>query len=200
MQGQYAPGQMLPSARELAVRYGVSQTVVRDAIRSLAGKGLVQVQQGIGTSVTKDAHAGLTESYRWALRRCQVTRGEIVEMGDLLETQIAVLAAQRRTEDDLVEMQRILQEYERLAPTAPWEQVSTYHTQFHTAMMHATHNRAILAVLEPLIDLILASSEPQQLDGNAMSAYQQHLSIFQSIQRQDAKAARAAIGQHFALS
>jgi DNA-binding FadR family transcriptional regulator len=57
VQGHYTPGDMLPSARELSQNCGVSQSVVRDAIRSLAGKGLVRVQQGVGASASQAAHA-----------------------------------------------------------------------------------------------------------------------------------------------
>jgi GntR family transcriptional regulator, transcriptional repressor for pyruvate dehydrogenase complex len=198
LQGLYAPGEMLPSARELAQRYGVSQTVVRDATRSLAGKGLVRVQQGVGTSVTKDADAGLVESFRWALLRRQVTRREVVELGSILETQIAVLAALRRTEEDLRELEGILHDYERLAPAAPWEQISACQVQFHTAVMRAAHNRAILAVLEPLIELVLGSAEPQQPGEAAVTTYQQHQRIFECIQNSDPEATRAAMEQHFA--
>jgi len=197
LQGQYAPGERLPSARELAQQYGVSQTVVRDAIRSLAGKGMVRVQQGIGTSVAQDANAGLVGSFRWALRHQQITRGEVVELGNLLETKIAMLAARRRTDEDLVQMQHILREYEHLAPTALWEQTSAFCVQFHSAIIQAAHNRAILAVLRPLIELILGSAEPQQSADAAEAIAQQHRRIFQCIQSGDPEATRIAMEQHF---
>jgi GntR family transcriptional repressor for pyruvate dehydrogenase complex len=153
LSGTYGPGEVLPSARELAQNYGVSQTVVRDAIRSLAGKGLVTVRQGVGTFVAKEAHSGLLEAFRWALRHSRVTRQEVGELVRILVNEAATLATSHRTAEDLAELERIVGELAALGPSATWEQVHACDLDFHLALARAAHNRALETVLRPLFEL-----------------------------------------------
>lgn len=197
LNGTYAPGQMLPSAHALADEYGVSQTVVRDAIRSLNGKGLVQVRQGVGTSVTESAHAGMIDSFRLALLRQSVTRRQVLELRSILETQIAGLAAERRTDQDLRKMRHILDHYAQVAASAPWEETFRWHTQFHLAVIAAAHNHAVTAIIEPLTQLFMGSAEPEEPGEPALLTYKQHEHIFDRIQAGDAAGARAALEEHF---
>lgn len=188
---------MLPSALALAEEYGVSQTVVRDAVRSLAGKGLVRVRQGLGTSVTESAHAGMIESFRLALRRQNVTLSQVRELRSIFETQIAGLAAERRTEEDLQAMRQILDRYGQVAATAPWEETFRWHVQFHLAVITAAHNCAVSAIMEPLTQLFLGGAEPEERGEPAVLTYKQHEHIFQCIQAGDTQKARAALEEHF---
>ncbi|NLG50896.1 MAG: FadR family transcriptional regulator [Chloroflexi bacterium] len=193
LNGIFAPGEMLPSARALAEEYGVSQTVVRDAIRHLNGKGLVQVRQGVGTSVTESAHAGTIESFRLALRRQCVSCAQVRELRTILETQIAGLAAERRTEQDLQRMRNILDHYGQVAASAPWEETFRWHIRFHLAVITAAHNQAIAALMEPLTQLFMGGAEPEEPGEPAVLTYQQHEFIFERIQASDADGARAAL-------
>jgi DNA-binding FadR family transcriptional regulator len=111
---------------------------------------------------------------------------------------VAALAARRRTEADLSELERALQDCERLAPTGAREETSACHAQFHAAVLRAAHNQAVCAVLEPLSELILDSAEPQQSEGSF--PLEQHQRLYRSIRAGDPEATRVAVEEHYANS
>jgi len=197
LNGTYAVGRSLPSAQAIATQYGVSQTVVRDAVRQLAAKGLVEVRQGVGAFVTKSGQAGLIDSLRLAMRRHQVPRREIREMRSILEVQIAGLAAARRTQEDLEHFRDVLARYEAVAATAPWEETVQLHLQFHSAMIVATHNGAFTVLMGALTELFLMGLEPEEPGEAAVLTYKQHAHIFACIESGDVESARQAMQEHF---
>lgn len=191
--GSYAPGEKLPPVRVLAEKYGVSYTVVRDAIRSLAGKGLVSTQQGVGTVVINEGSGILTDALRWALRRRQVTQQEVMELWFTLETSIAVLAAHRRTAEDLAHMRQILDKFAALPSKVAWNRARDFRAQFLRAIMTATHNRAILAVLEPMLELVSGSAQSEESNDAAVFQFEQYQHLYECIQACDAGATCAAM-------
>jgi GntR family transcriptional repressor for pyruvate dehydrogenase complex len=198
LQGAYSPGEKLPAAHELAKEYGVSQSVVRDATRSLEGKGLLQVKQGVGTLVASDASAALTDAIRRVLRSLQVTQPELIDLARTLETEIAVLAAERRTDQDLARLHDILADYATAASEGSWEDAQACHARLHTEVVEAAHNRAILGLLGPLLDVIRPSAMADHLGGSALLTQQQHARILECIQQGDRQATRAEMEEHFA--
>ena len=96
-------GERLPTENELARQYGVSRTVIREAVRSLAAKGLVQVTQGSGMVVrgmtNELASQSISSVLKQNARRVDVEK--LLEVRRMLEIEIAGLAAERRTEADL---------------------------------------------------------------------------------------------------
>src|SRR5260370_455288 len=92
---QLAPGVALPAERLLAERFGVSRTAVREAVKVLAQKGLVEVQQGRGILVARPGHRSLSDSLHLLMRLDGVGIGELTETRMALETAIVRLAALR---------------------------------------------------------------------------------------------------------
>jgi GntR family transcriptional regulator, transcriptional repressor for pyruvate dehydrogenase complex len=134
--------------------------VVRQAIHSLAGKGLVIARQGVGTMVAEDANSGLLESFRWTLRGRQVTQTETAELMSALESSVVALASCHRDTEDLARLRRIIDEFDRLPRRSPWEQVLAFRLRFMRCVVAATHNRAITALLEPLLELLYSGAQP----------------------------------------
>src|SRR5690606_15300050 len=109
LRGEAKPGDRLPSERELAELFGVSRTVIREAVRRLAGRGLVEAQSGSGIVVT-EVHSGVVkDSMNRFLRaraflhpdRFSDALEMIHEVRTTLETRIAYLAADARTNKDI---------------------------------------------------------------------------------------------------
>lgn len=200
LQGTYAPGDMLPPARELARQYGVSVAVVRDATRTLAGKGLITVQQGVGTSVSKDLDSGLVQSFTWALRHSQVTRREVAELASIIETQSALLATVRRTDADVAQLDTALSQCDCASGGASWEQISACHNRFHSALIRAAHNRALLAAFEPLTEVVFANTELEQSTDAVWHTCEQHRRILDCVRSGDVALTRAALEAHYPLS
>ncbi|MCS7222148.1 MAG: FCD domain-containing protein [Anaerolineae bacterium] len=197
LKGVYLPGQSLPSAQALAAQYGVSQTVVRDAIRGLAAKGLVQARHGVGVFVTDSAHANLMDSARLALLRGKVTPREIWEVRRIFEVEVAALAAARRTEEDLQYLRQVLADYKAAAGVEPWEKTFQYHLRFHLALIKAVHNRALTILMEPITEFLIVSAQREDPGESAMRTYQQHEHIFSFIEAGDVEGARQAMLEHF---
>jgi GntR family transcriptional repressor for pyruvate dehydrogenase complex len=197
LNGTYPPGESLPSAQALAAKYGVSQTVVRDAIRGLAAKGLVQARHGVGVFVTENANRGLMDSARLALLRGEATPREIWEVRRIFEVEIAALAAARRTEEDLENLRKIVADYKAAAGTEPWEKTFSFHVRFHLALIKAVHNRAFTILMEPITELLIVSAQREDPGESAMRTFQQHEHIFSLIEAGDVEGARQAMLEHF---
>ncbi len=110
---QLMPNDRLPAERDLAEQLGVSRTVVREAVRSLTAKGLLEVVRGRGGTVVRSPTAAtMSEMMALFLRGDEraLDYENLIEVRRVLETAIAGIAAERRTPEDLREMQVILDE------------------------------------------------------------------------------------------
>src|SRR5580692_7318675 len=104
---QLAPGERLPSERDLGEKFKVSRTVVREAIRSLAARGLIRVTSGRGVEVNELGSENVADSMRLLVRgREGLDYGKVNEVRTVLEVQTAGLAAQRATAEDLERLER----------------------------------------------------------------------------------------------
>ncbi len=95
------PGDRLPSERELGEQFGVSRTVVREAVRELAAKGLIEVRTGSGLRVAAVDAAAVSESMSLYLRGGSVDFARVHEVRRLLEVEIAGLSAERATAEQI---------------------------------------------------------------------------------------------------
>ncbi|NLG28064.1 MAG: FadR family transcriptional regulator, partial [Chloroflexi bacterium] len=150
--------------------------------------------QGVGTFVAQDLHAGLTQSLLWALRYAQVTDREIIDLAQLVETQCALLAAHRRTDEDLVDLQDVLQPATTRDDLAA-PQTASDAARFHAALVACAHNRALTAVYGPLLALIGGTAESEPI-GPGSSVAEQHRRIAECIRQGDVEATRVAMRQH----
>ena len=89
IQGKLAVGAKLPPERELAELFGVSRTVIREAVRILVTKGLLESKHGIGTMVRQGTRDQLVEPLGWLLQRNDVTLDDLHEVRTILEVEIA---------------------------------------------------------------------------------------------------------------
>src|SRR5215831_170236 len=99
--GHYPTGEYLPNEQQLAQRFGVSRTVIREATRTLGARGLVDVQQGRGVLVTRGQTEAVSVILDTELRRERGTLTHLVEVRRMLETAVVALAAERATDQDL---------------------------------------------------------------------------------------------------
>ncbi len=107
IKGEFPPGTLLPNEGEICADIGASRSVIREAIKSLAAKGLLEVRQKVGTRVHAQKHWNLFDldvlGWRYAsMPRLQFFR-ELFEIRRMIEPQGALLAAERATEADIAE-------------------------------------------------------------------------------------------------
>ena len=115
LESKLRSGERLPTENELARQYGVSRTVIREAVRSLAAKGLVQVTQGSGTVVREMTNEQASHSISSVLKQNtrRVDIEKLLEVRRMLEVEIAGLAAERRTDADLETLQETVSRMEQ---------------------------------------------------------------------------------------
>jgi GntR family transcriptional regulator, transcriptional repressor for pyruvate dehydrogenase complex len=199
----FRPGDKLPTESEIMRQYGVSRTVVREAISSLQAAGLVETRHGIGTFV-RSAPAGL--EFRIDPDTI-ITLRDVLAMLELrisLETAAAGLAAARRSEAQLGEMLRAIEVFD--ASVDLCGDAATPDFQFHLQVAYATGNRYFAEVMSYLGTTTIPRTRINSLPGEGeQSVYlklvnQQHRDIYEAILRRDPEAARAAMRVHLSRS
>lgn len=139
--GEWSLGEKLPGETTLAPQLGVGRSTVREAIRQLAGRGVLASRQGAGVFVTAlDA----PEDWDSVLRRAGVVA--VIEARIAIETEAAALAASRRTPADLRAIRRALAE--RAAHRSDIESHVDADTVFHRSIVAAAHNTVLLDLFD----------------------------------------------------
>ena len=203
--GRLAPGAKLATESALMTEFGVSRTVIREALSKLQAAALVQTRHGIGTFVT---HGG-GDSAVFRIRADQLeTLHDVVAMLELrigIETEAAGLAAQRRSDANMLAMRRSLLAFTQ-AVEAGRDAVGP-DFQFHLEIMRATQNAHFSSLLQSLGAMAIprARLDPSAASADERQAYlrrvnAEHGSILDAIENRDSEAARAAMRTHLANS
>ncbi|MFJ3391673.1 FadR/GntR family transcriptional regulator [Leifsonia aquatica] len=142
--GEWALGQKLPGETTLAPQLGVGRSTVREAIRQLAGRGVLQSRQGAGVFVTAlDA----PEDWDAVLRRADIV--SVIEARIAIESEAAALAAERRTPQELRALRRALDARSRL--DRGLEAHVDADTAFHRAIVAAAHNDILAELFDGFV-------------------------------------------------
>jgi GntR family transcriptional regulator, transcriptional repressor for pyruvate dehydrogenase complex len=196
--GRLAAGEKLPSERQLAEQYGVSRPIVREALRSLVERDLVEIKPGRGSYV-RDARPTAAAGRLDALyRRSQATPRDLVEARTMLECTAADLAAQRASPADLAAIERALAAFDRSSGIL---EQARYDMAFHLAVARAARNPVIETMFGSItaltVELMLRSlSDP---DVTRLSV-PYHLQIYEGIRDHDPVRARTAMARHLAVA
>ncbi|MDB5652754.1 MAG: gntR [Tardiphaga sp.] len=200
--GVYCPGEKLPTEPQFMAEFGVSRTVIREAVSRLQAAGLVETKHGIGTFVLD------------VLPPATLDIGNVVTIRDVmamleirisLETEAAALAALRRTDAHLLEMRRAIADFDADVEADRSAIAADFH--FHLQIALATGNRYFENVFRHLgtrtiprtrFDTTRITPEPgpSYLHRNNL----EHQAIFEGIARKDPEAARAAMRMHLSNS
>jgi DNA-binding FadR family transcriptional regulator len=193
--GDLAPGQRLPTEAELSELLGVSRSVIRDATRTLATRGLVEIRQGHGMTVTKPDDVALAEAMALRLLRSDLTVADLMLARAALEISLVPPAAHSRTQDDLDAIRGHLHTMSRAVAAEDWPVATSEHLAFHLALLAARHLPALDLLLKPMQQTILLTS---RIDGVPRFQTEEHERILDGIRRRDEEATREAIEAHFA--
>ncbi|CAH1667001.1 FadR family transcriptional regulator [Hyphomicrobiales bacterium] len=196
--GVYAPGDRLPSSAQLCEEFGVSRTVIREAIASLKVGGRVTARQGAGVFVSERE----TPPLSFEVNRIDDVRSalQILELRLGVELQAVALAASRRTPEALAEIARAYDFMDRL-DTQDAEAEARADFEFHLAIAKATRNphfpRFLEAVMSEIsFDLVLKRRGFFGGQAYVRKVNKEHASILAAITQGDVKAAKTAMTQH----
>ena len=196
LKGELKPGDQLPAERELAHQFGVSRTAVREAVKALREKGLVEAHPGRGTFITDGTSHSIRQTLDWILRTGpEKGATHVVEVREILEPEIAALAASRADEDAIASMREAVavMDHAQRDPEAYIEA----DLDFHLALAEAAGNPLILS----LIDSIVAVLREQRMrifkvEGGPERGQYHHKRILDAIEHRDPQAAREAMRAH----
>ncbi len=202
--GQIEPGQKLPTEAALVTEFGVSRTVVREAISRLQAAGLVETFQGRGSFVL-----ALPETERFEVGAERVrTHRDVLDMIDFrigIESEAAGLAAERRTDAQAKAIERALRDLHHAGEEASGDVEADY--EFHLRIAVASGNRFysdLLASLGPMMIMLPRTRlEPAYTVSDATHLTRvvlEHENIHLAIARGDGAAARAAMRLHLSNS
>src|SRR2546427_4692603 len=175
-EGRLKSGDRLPPERDLAEKFVVSRSSVREALRALESLGLVEIRAGEGTFVREVSVESLIEPLALVMASQREAIAELFEARRLLEPGIAVLAASRATPEEISEMERILDE--QANEIAAGKTGLVQDAAFHGAIGAAAHNRAITRLAHAIMDLLTQSREESlNTPGRPQRSHQDHRRI-----------------------
>lgn len=153
--GTYPTNTPLPSETHLAASSGVSRLTVREAVKALAAKGVVRVEQGRGTFVNPTDRWSVLDPVLLIARssqeqdRLSLPR-KLIEARRVVEVAVAEMAAERRTEDDLAAMKSSLTKMRSAAAVSDVPAFVAADIAFHQQVLDAADNRFITSIFDPL--------------------------------------------------
>jgi DNA-binding FadR family transcriptional regulator len=196
-EGNLPRGARLPTERELADSFGVSRSVVREAIKVLAAIGLVESRQGSGLYVRNDPIPVVTRAFTLSVSPDAESVDRLFEFRQVLEAEAARLAAARRSDDDLAAMREAIAICGPEREPDDWDLFGRSDSQLHLAIAHASGN--------PYLEVAIATAREMQRDvvslfadhpGSMRVAVGHHQDLVDVIARGDADAAAAIMTNH----
>lgn len=199
LSGQYQVGELLPSEQEMANTFGVSRTVVREAVSRLKAEGLLTARQGLGVLVMTTKVPTVLQFKPVDLADTnQIVRFMELRLG--IEAEAVSLAAQRRTDDQLVEFKAALDQMEAALRISDADAAIEADVRFHKLICMATDNPffvSFIVFLENVLrDNISTSRQRSVMLSRSRAAQDEHVEIYEAIRARDPKRAREALRAH----
>ncbi|MFN8593762.1 MAG: FadR/GntR family transcriptional regulator [Thermomicrobiales bacterium] len=197
LSGGVEPGSRIPSERQLAEAFGVGRSAVREAIAALSLIGLTEVRHGDGTYLKRPDSPLLPQVVEWGLLLGEKRTADLVEARQKIEVDIAGLAAQRCTREDLDDLERILKrldvESRKAGPAGGFVETDV---DFHLRLAEAARNSALRDVLSSIQALLRAWIGRVIAEGQREASYLEHVPIMNALRAGDPAAAEAAMDAH----
>lgn len=207
---EFPRGTLLPSERELQDEYQVSRAVIREAIKLLASRKLVNSSRGQGSVVASDFNEPVIDALLLAFHRSQIRPEDIYGVRSLLEPQAAALAAQNATLPQIRRLTELANGFEKISFENDSElnkqslvQWGKLDREFHQLLAEASQNAVLGILIAVIIGIVwnaISNKMPEPTPDRFVVAMQQHKAIAQAISRHDADAARTIMLEHVQTS
>jgi GntR family transcriptional regulator, transcriptional repressor for pyruvate dehydrogenase complex len=189
------PGDVLPPERELAQKFGVSRSSVRDAIRSLELIGLLEPQQGRGTVVCEPSGNAVMGSLSALIRQKRKLVKELLDVRKLVEPALARRAAPHVSDSQIAELEQLLER--QSSKVRNGELAIEEDNEFHYLIALAADNAVLLQIVDVLMDTLHETREKSlQTGGRPLKSLAGHQRILAALQRRDPAASEKAMRQH----
>lgn len=196
LKGALKPGDQLPAERELAQQFGVSRTAIREAVKALREKGLVEAYSGRGTFVRDGTSQAIRQSLDLMIKIGQQDGSpHLAELRAILEPEIAALAAIRIDEQHLASMREAVNVMDR-ARNDPDAYIEA-DLDFHLCLAEAAANPLILSLIDSIVGMLREQRmRIFQVDGGPERGQFHHKRILEAVEKRSPEVARAAMRAH----
>jgi GntR family transcriptional repressor for pyruvate dehydrogenase complex len=195
LSGELSEGSQLPAERDLAKQFGVSRTAVREAIKALQEKGLVDAFPGRGTFVTNGTPNSLRRSLDQIIKTSETDGwAYLVEAREMLEPEIAALAAERATDQDMATMKDAVEVMDLAGHDS--DAFIEADLDFHLALAEAAGNPIVLSLIDSIVGLLREQRLRIFRIGGGSRGQDHHKRILDAIKRRDSQGARDAMQAH----
>jgi len=192
--GDLKTGDKLPAERDLAEQFGVSRTAVREAVKVLREKGLVEAFPGRGTLITGATAHTMRLSLGRMLKENQGS-GFLAEVREMIEPEIAAMAAARADGEDLAAMRESVGVMDQ-AKRDPEAYIEA-DLDFHLALAEAAGNPIILSLIDSIVGLLREQRMGIfQVDGGPERGQYHHKKVLEAVEHRDSAGAREAMRAH----
>jgi GntR family transcriptional regulator, transcriptional repressor for pyruvate dehydrogenase complex len=198
--GALKPGDKLDSVQQLAEKFQVGRAAIREALTALKAMGLIELKQGEGTYVREFDPTMLTFPLSIAVLMNKEDIWHLLEVRKLLEVGAASLAAQKRTDDDLIAMEQALHEMQEAIGNDELGEKADL--AFHMAVAAASHNPILVSLMNSVSEMMIETMrETRRIwlfskQTTTEKLLQQHTEIFKAIKEKNADAAQERMLQH----
>jgi len=193
--GRLKSGDQLPGERELSEVFQVSRSSVREALRTLETQGFLESRQGDGTYIASKPVESLVNPLASVIFSEKDSQMELFEMRRLIEPQLAYLAAERATQEEIAMMEQslVLQE----EAVARGETGTDVDKSFHYIMAKATKNKVLLRLTDSMRDLLAESRDKYlQVEGRPDKSISRHRQVLDAIKARDGELAAQVMLEH----
>jgi len=195
-EGVWKPGDRLPAEGELCGIMRIGRSTLREALKSLAYVGLVQMRPGEGTYVLDSTQMLVDRIRAGGILKTEKELEDVSEARLIMETELAAMAAERHEPSDLEKLEEILKEMKRCVNDAGGE-YAELDVEFHLAIAKSSKNQLLYELLVPIRNVLqdfIAKS--QALPGIKQNAHEHHARIVAALRQRNPEKARREMRAH----
>jgi DNA-binding FadR family transcriptional regulator len=194
--GELTEGEKLPSERKMSEYYGVSRNVIREALKILSEKGLVNIRSGKGGYVTFSNNAKTMDKLELAICKSKSSLMELLEARKVIELAIAPLAVKKATKEDVLKLRRIYGRMESHRESQT--NFAQEDRQFHEELANCTKNKALAVLIATFYNIVdeklflVSQLYPERI----MRAQREHKAMIDAIEQHNEDAMVKAMSDH----
>jgi len=193
--GRLKSGDQLPPERELAEIFKVSRNSVREAIRTLEGKKILEIRPGDGTYVIINSETSIIGPLATAIHNEKNKLSEIFQFRRMIEPQIAHLASENASASDIKKLEKIINDQKKEVKKG--EKTKELDNAFHLMLARASNNKILLRIIQTLNEILEETREEiLQTEERRQKSFDGHANILRAIKQKQTKSARNAMNDH----
>jgi GntR family transcriptional repressor for pyruvate dehydrogenase complex len=195
-EGRWRPGDKLPSEGELCATLGIGRSTLREALKSLAFVGMVQMRPGEGTYVLNGTQPLVDRLRGHGVLKTEKELQDVGEARLILETELAALAAERLDPADLAKLEEILAQMKQ-SLGGEGREYAALDVEFHLAVAKCSKNQLLHELLTPIRGVLQEFiAKSQELPGITLEAHEHHTRILAALRQRNPEKARRAMRAH----